>query len=307
MNRRATWVLGFILGGIFLCLLGFLFVFAAAVKSDDKGFGSGDKLGVVEILGPITDSKRTLKDLREYEEAENIKALLVRIDSPGGAVGPSQEIYDALMRIREKKKVIVSMGSTAASGGFYIASAGDKVFANPGTLTGSIGVIFQLPNISGVMDWAHVKMNTITAGKMKDSGSPFRDMSPEEHKYFEGVLEDVHQQFIAAVAKGRNLKVEDVQPYADGRVFTGRQAKQWKLVDELGGFDVAVAEAGKMAGIKGQPKLEYPHREKKLLRELMGGDDEAESFFTGAATGVLKQLAGGLQYRLPMWDVGAAP
>jgi protease-4 len=306
MNRSTAWVLGIILGGIFLCLIGFLVIFGIAVKGDDKGFGSGDHVGVIEILGPITDSKRILKDLREYEEADSIKAVLVRIDSPGGSVGPSQEIYEALMRIREKKKVIASMGATAASGGFYIACAAEKVYANPGTLTGSIGVIFELPNVAGVMDWAHVKMNTITAGKMKDSGSPFRDMTPEEHKYFEGVLEDVHQQFIAAVAKGRHLKVEDVQPYADGRVFTGRQAKEWKLVDELGGFDEAVAEAGKLAGIKGQPKLEYPHREKKLLRELMGGDD-AESLFTGAAAGVLRQLGGGLQYRLPSWDVGSAP
>lgn len=298
MDRRAAWVLGIIFGGLFLCLFGFLIVFAIAVKSDDHGFGGGDKVGVVEIVGEIGDSKKTLKELHDFADADNIKAIVVRVDSPGGAVGPSQEIFDALLKLREKKKVVVSMGSIAASGGFYIASAGEKVFANPGTLTGSIGVIMQLPNVSGIMDWAHLKMNTVTAGKMKDSGSPFRDMTSEERQYFQGVLEDVHGQFIAAVAKGRGLKVEDVQPYADGRVFTGRQAKEWKLVDELGGFDEAVAEAGKLGGIKGEPKVEYPHHEKKLLRELLSGDD-VDSLFEGAAAHVLGRYTG-LQYRMPM-------
>jgi protease-4 len=300
MDRRAAWVLGIIFGGLFLCLFGFLVVLGVAVKGDDKGYGSGEKVGIVEIIGTINDSKKTLKELRDFAEAENIKAIVVRIDSPGGSVGPSQEIYDAITKLKDKKKVVVSMGSIAASGGFYIASAGQKVFANPGTLTGSIGVIFQLPNVTGVMKWAGLQMNVITAGKMKDSGSPFREMSAEEREYFEGVLADVHKQFIEAVAKGRGLKVEDVLPYADGRVFTGRQAKEWKLVDELGGIDDAVAEAGKLGGIKGEPKTEYPHHEKRLLKELLGGED-AESLFQGATQGVLKELGMGLQYKLPIW------
>jgi protease-4 len=296
VDRRAAWVLGIIFGGLFLCLFGFLIVFAIAVKSDDRGFGSGDKVGVVEIVGEIRDSKKTLRELHEFAEADNIKAIVLRIDSPGGSVGPSQEIYDAVYKLREKKKVVVSMGSLAASGGFYIASAAEKVYANPGTLTGSIGVIFQIPNVAGVLKWAGVQMNTITAGKMKDSGSPFREMTADERQYFQGVLEDVHGQFIDAVAKGRGLKVEDVKPYADGRIFTGRQAKAWKLVDELGGFEDAVAEAGKLAGLKGEPKVEYPHHERKLLKELLG-DEEADTLFHGAAD-VLQGFSGGLAYRM---------
>jgi protease IV len=307
MDRRAAVVLVVVFGGLFLCLFGFLFVLYLGVKGDGKGSLSGDRVGVIEITGTIMDSKRTLRDLKDFRDNDSIKAVVVRVDSPGGSVGPSQEIYEAIKKLREKKKVVVSMGSLAASGGFYIACAGDKVYANPGTLTGSIGVIMQIPNVSELMKWAKVDMNTITAGKMKDSGSPFRQMTEDEKDYFHGVLADVHEQFIQAVADGRKLKVEEVRPHADGRVFSGKQAKEWKLVDELGGIDDAIAEAGKLGGIEGEPKVEYPKKDKKLLRELLGGDDDAESLFRGAVSGVegglLDRLGGvGLQYRLPLVD-----
>jgi protease-4 len=297
MDRRAAWVLGIVFGGMFISLFGFLLVLYFAVKSDTSEGGSegGDKVGVVEITGTIMDSKRTLKELNHFADADHIKAIVLRIDSPGGSVGPSQEIYDAVKRIRAKKKVVASMGSLAASGGFYVACAADKIYANPGTLTGSIGVIMEMPNVQGLLKWAGVEMNTLKAGKMKDSGSPFRDMTPEERAYFEGMLADVHEQFIEAVAAGRKLTVEEVKPLADGRVFSGRQAKEAKLVDELGGIEAAVAEAGKLGGISGEPKTEYPHKEKKLLRELMGDDEEVE----GLARTVLGKLAGAsVQYRM---------
>jgi protease-4 len=301
MDRRAAWVLGLIFGGLFLVLFGFLAVLYLAVR-DEGGVGGGDKVGVVEVTGPISDSKETLKELAEFRDNENIKAIVLRVDSPGGSVGPSQEIYDAVKKAREKKKVIVSLGSIAASGGFYIACAGDKVYANPGTLTGSIGVIMQIPNFTGVMRWAGIEMNTITAGKLKDSGSPFRPMTDEEKSYFTGMLGDVHNQFIEAVASGRKLTVEEVKPYADGRVFSGRQAKEWKLVDELGGIEAAVAEAGKLGGIKDEPKVVYPKKDKPLLRELMG-EGGASSFLRGAAQAALEPLGGaGLQYRMPLAD-----
>lgn len=302
MDRRAAWVLGIIFGGLFLLLFGFLLVLYLAVQSEDGVTSGGDRVGVVEIIGPIADSKKTLKELGEFRDSERIKAVVVRIDSPGGSVGPSQEIYDGILKVREKKSVIVSMGSMAASGGFLIACAAEKIFANPGTLTGSIGVIMQVPNVAGVLKWAGVEMNTVTSGKLKDSGSPFRPMTPEERQYFEGVLLDVHEQFIGAVQKGRKLEAEAVRPFADGRVFTGRQAKEWKLVDELGGLDAAVAEAGKLGGIEGEPKVEYPKREKKLLRELLG-DDAMESAVRGVAAQALNELGGvGLQFRLPLVD-----
>ena len=276
MDRRAAVVLSVVFGGLFICLFGFLLILFAAVKTGgDGGFDStgGDKVGVIEIKGAISDSKKILKDLRGFAQADHIKAIVIRIDSPGGAVAPSQEIYDAIKALKAKKKIVASMGSIAASGGFYIAVAAEKVFANPGTLTGSIGVIMQSPDVSGLMRWANLSMNTLTAGKMKDSGSPFRPMSDEERAYFESVLGDVHAQFIEAVAEGRKLSVEDVKPWADGRIFSGRQAKNAKLVDELGGIEAAIAEAGKMAGLKGEPKPEYPQSDKKFLRELLGEDD----------------------------------
>lgn len=298
MDRRAAWVLGIVFGGMFISLFGFLLVMYLAVKSDagDSSDGAGDKVGVIEVTGTIMDSKKTLKELNAFAEKDHIKAIVLRIDSPGGAVGPSQEIYDAVKRIKAKKKIVASMGSLAASGGYYIACATDKIYANPGTLTGSIGVIMEMPNVQGLLKWAGVEMNTIKAGKLKDSGSPFRDMTPEERDYFEGVLADVHGQFIDAVASGRKLTVEEVKPLADGRIFSGRQAKEAKLVDELGGIEAAVADAAKLGGISGEPKTEYPKKDRKLLRELMGDDDaDAETFVQKA----LGRFAGvSMQYRM---------
>jgi protease IV len=299
MERRAAWVLGIVFGGLFLCLFAFLFLMFAAVRGDSGGrrLSMGDRVGVIEVVGPIADSKKTLEHFAEFEHAEHIMAVVLRVDSPGGGVAPSQEIYDAVKRVRKSKPVFASMGSTAASGGYYIAAAAEKIFANPGTLTGSIGVIFQLPNFEGVMKWAGVSMVTITAGKMKDSGSPFRTMTDEERAYFEGVLRDVHEQFLGSVAEGRALKVEEVRPYADGRVFTGRQAKEWKLVDELGGIEDAVRAAGKAGGISGDAEAEFPKEKRPWLQELLG--DEVRSVVRGASAEITEQLGGtGLQYRL---------
>jgi len=301
MDRRSAWVLAIIFGGLFLCVFGFLFLLSTLVRTDGRAtLIAGDVVGVVEVTGPITDAKRVLKELDDFREQDNVKSVVVRIDSPGGSVGASQEIYDAIKRTRKTKKVVASMGSIAASGGFYIACAAEKVFANPGTLTGSIGVIFEIPNVQGVLKWAGIQMQTLTAGKMKDAGSPFRELTADERAYFQEVLSDVHKQFIEAVAEGRGLSADEVKPHADGRVFTGRQAKEWKLVDSLGGFDEAVREAAQMAGIRGKPKLEYPRQERKFLRELLS--DGATSFFQSAAK-ALHQTGGGLQYRLPLLDV----
>ncbi len=218
MDRRSAWVLGIIFGGLFLCLFGFLLLLFMMVRSDGRTtLVAGDRVGVVEVTGPITDSKKILKELDDFREQDNVKSVVVRIDSPGGSVGASQEIYDAIKQTRKTKKVVASMGSLAASGGFYIACAAEKVFANPGTLTGSIGVIFEIPNVQGVLKWAGIQMQTLKAGKMKDAGSPFRELTPDEQAYFQGVLSDVHKQFIDAVAEGRGLSADEVKPYADGR------------------------------------------------------------------------------------------
>ena len=304
MDRRSAWVLGIVFGGLFLVLFAFLGLVYAAVSSGTGGRGglsrSGERVGVVEVVGEITESKKLIEQLEAFRDRDDIKAIVVRVDSPGGAVGPSQEIFDAIRKLREKKKVVASMGSTAASGGFYIAAAADRIYANPGTLTGSIGVIFQIPNVEGLMKWAGVQMNTITAGKLKDTGNMFRTMSEEERAYLEAMLEDVHQQFIEAVAEGRGMKVDEIAPYADGRIFTGRQAKDWKLVDALGGLEAAVAEAGKLGGIEGEPEIEYPKKEKPLLMELLGEQPGALAgdWVRGGVEGLTGR--GGLQFRLPV-------
>jgi protease IV len=298
MDRRAAWIIGIVFGGLFLCLFGFLgFTWYAFQGDHGSSFGGGQKVGVVEVSGPISDSKKILKELREFAESDSIKAIVVRIDSPGGAVGPSQEIYAAVRKLKDKKHVVVSMGSIAASGGFYIACGGEKIYANPGTLTGSIGVIFTFYNVQGLLKWAGVQVSPLTAGKMKDAGSPFKEMTADERAYFRGVLDDVHDQFIQAVADGRGLSVDQVKPLADGRVFTGRQAKEMKLVDALGGLEDAVAEAGRMGGIKGQPKMEYPRKERRMLAELFG--EEAQSALGGVAARLEEAVGSdGLQFRL---------
>ncbi len=279
MDRRAAWILGLVFGGLFLCLFVFMALAWIAVQGGRGGNvmarAGGERVGVVEVTGVIADEKTTLKELREFAEDSRIRAIVVRIDSPGGAVGPSQEIFEAMRRLQKKKHVLASMGSIAASGGFYIAMGGEKIFANPGTLTGSIGVISEFPNVSGFLKWAGVDMRTITAGKLKDAGSPFRDMSSEERSYFQAMLDDVHAQFIGAVAESRKLPEEEVRKVADGRVFTGRKAKELKLVDELGGLQDAVREAGKLGGIRGEPRIEYPTKDRPLFRAMFG--EEAQS------------------------------
>jgi len=281
-----------------------LFLVMASSRRGGEGGQAlfGPRVAILELEGMIMDVDDLVRELRGYRDNPQVKAVVIRVNSPGGVVGPTQELHQALMRVREAgKPVVASLGSIAASGGYYTAVAADRIYANPGTLTGSIGVIFAIPNVRGLMKWAGVEMNTITAGKMKDSGSPYREMTPEERAYFESVLHDVHEQFIEAVADGRKLKVDDVRPSADGRVFTGRQAKELKLVDELGGFDEAAAAAAKMAGIKDDPpELEYPKKDRKLLEELLGED--ARSVVGGAASSVMEGLTGGmgLQYRMPI-------
>jgi protease IV len=298
MDRRLAWVLGIIFGGGMLCFLALMFVIALAVRDEDGMGGGANRVGVIEIRGAIDDSKETLKSIRAFKEDDSLKAVVIRVDSPGGAVGPSQEIFEAVRELAKTKKVVASMGALAASGGYYISCAAEKIYANPGTLTGSLGVVMQIPNVEGVLKWAGVEMRVVTAGKLKDAGSPFRAMTQEERAYFEKILLDVHEQFIEAVASGRKLTPDVVRPYADGRVFTGRQAKELKLVDEVGGFNEAVAAAAKLAGISGEPKLHYPKEEKKFLRDLLR---ETSSSFAGEA---IRQLGGGagLQYRMPLFE-----
>ena len=220
-----------------------------------KSVPLGSKVALVRLEGPITGSKNIIDEIKEYAKDRSIKAIVLRIDSPGGAVAPSQEIYEEVRKTAAKKKVVVSMGSIAASGGYYIASAATRIIANPGTLTGSIGVIMEIPNVEGLMNKIGLKTEIIKSGKNKDMGTPFRTMKPEERKILQGVMDNVHEQFIRAVAKGRKMKVEDVRTIADGRVFTGEQALKNGLVDQLGTLEDAIRTAAKLAGVSGEPQV----------------------------------------------------
>jgi len=231
----------------------------------------GEKIGLVQIEGVILDSKDVIEQIKDYVKDSSIKAIVIRVDSPGGAVAPAQEIYKEIIKAKAKKKVIVSMGSVAASGGYYISSAADRIVANPGTLTGSIGVIMEIPNIEGLMKKIGVKTQVIKSGRHKDIASVFRSMTHEERKILQRVLDDVHEQFIRAVSEGRGMKYEDVKKIADGRIFTGRMAKKLGLIDELGNLEDAIKLAAKLAGIKGEPQVIYK-KEKFSIFDILRGN-----------------------------------
>jgi protease-4 len=283
MNRRAALVLATIFGGFFLLFLVFLMLAFAALRKDAPmsaiRVGGGPKIGVVEIVGTIgdgengVDGKREAEQLRTFAKDDSIEAVVVRIDSPGGAVAPSQEIWQEIKRTREKKKVLCSMGNLAASGGYYIAVACEEIMANPGTLTGSIGVISQFFDASEWLPFAKLEATTLKTGALKDSGSPLRDFSEEDRVYFNGLLEDIFGQFLQAVAEGRRKSVDEIRPLADGRVFTGVQAQKLGLVDSLGNFRMAVDRVMELAGLEGDPQLVYAEEadEFEFLKYFRGG------------------------------------
>ncbi|MEQ1655133.1 MAG: signal peptide peptidase SppA [Nitrospira sp.] len=258
--RKILWVVG---GG-----LGLLFL--VNILLPDLDLSGEDRIALIRIEGVILDAQETLGELKKFSENPSVKAIVLRIDSPGGGVVPSQEIYDAVRRVRTKsnKAVIASMGSVAASGGYYIAAATDRIVANPGTLTGSIGVIMEMANVEGLLQKIGVEGVVVKSGKYKDVGSPLRKMSDEERGLMQGVMDDVHKQFIEAVAEGRSLELADVQALADGRIFSGRQAKEAKLVDELGNLDDAIQLAADVVGIEGEPRV-VEQRRRFSIRELL--------------------------------------
>jgi len=258
--RKILWVVG---GGLGLLFLVNIFL-------PDLDLSGEDRIALIRIEGVILDAQETLSELKKFSENPSVKAIVLRIDSPGGGVVPSQEIYDAVRRVRSKsnKAVIASMGSVAASGGYYIAAATDRIVANPGTLTGSIGVIMEMANVEGLLQKIGVEGVVVKSGKYKDVGSPLRKMSDEERGLLQTVMDDVHKQFIEAVAEGRSLEVPEVQALADGRIFTGRQAKAAKLVDELGNLEDAIQLAADVVGIEGEPKV-IEQRRRFSIRELL--------------------------------------
>ena len=225
-------------------------------------------VGIVRIEGPIADSLEYLDIIREFEEDDRVRAVILRIDSPGGKVGPSQEIYEAVLRLKESKPVLVSMSSAGASGAYYIACAADTIYALSGTMTGSIGVIMEFFDVSGGLQKLGVAAESITGGELKSAGSSFRPMTEAERRYFEGMARDVHEQFKDAVASGRGLPRQEVDGYADGRVLTGRQALSAGLIDKLGGLDTVIEDAWKRAGIEGKPRIVWRQPREGLLESI---------------------------------------
>jgi len=254
-------------------------------------FAFGDKIAIVEIKGIITQSSGIIEEINQYQEDEGVKAIILRVDSPGGGVGPSQEIHREILKVKSKKKIVTSMGSVAASGGYYIACASDLIIANPGTITGSIGVLMEFTNIEELFKKIGIKGVVLKSGEHKDIGSPFREMTPEDKKIIQGVIENVHQQFIQAVAEGRKMDRTKVMEIADGRILTGEQAKQIGLVDRIGNLQDAIEITAKMVGIEGKPNILYPKRRfsiwELLVREI-----------TSAILDILSERGFELNYRL---------
>lgn len=283
MSTASKWFLGIFIGflGFAILILAFSFyTFTSAIISlnapDEYDVSSGintESVAVIELKNVITSSEDIVKQFRKYQKNKSVKAIVLRIESPGGAVAPSQEIYDEVRKTRDSgKPVVVSMGSVAASGGYYISLGASKIVANPGTVTGSIGVISEFMNLSELFKKIGIENTTIKSGKMKDAGSPFRSMSTDERAYWQSTIDNVYEQFINAVSKERKLSLDEVRHYADGRVYTGDQAYKLHLIDSLGTYQTAINLAGTLGKIQGEPRIIREKKRKPLFEEIIGTD-----------------------------------
>ncbi len=289
--KKKTMLAGIVLIGALVGIFFTLSYYVSSLLGFSEGSSHGNKIALINIENIITRSDDTVRQIKKYADDKSIKAIVLRIDSPGGGVAPSQEIYSEILKIRENsgKKVITSMGNLAASGGYYIACASDIIVANPGTLTGSIGVIMNFSNAEELMKKIGLKSETVKSGKFKDIGSPMRKFTDEDKKLLQGVIDDVYDQFVNVVAEGRNIDIQRVKELSDGRVFTGRQAFKMGLVDELGSLETAIKIAGEMVGIEGKPKIVTEKKEKGILYRLL--KNKVFSYLPGQL-----QISPGLQF-----------
>ncbi|HDL17953.1 MAG TPA: signal peptide peptidase SppA, partial [Bacteroidetes bacterium] len=280
MAKRRDWVIGILIFASVLFVVLIFIVGFWGISGDTTGLGiSGNKIGLVELRGVIYDSRSMVRKLERMRDSDAIRAVVLRINSPGGGVAASQEIYEAVKSIRESgKPILVSMGSVAASGGYYVACGADSIVANPGTTTGSIGVILEVPNFKGLLDKIGVKFEVVKSGTFKDTGSPYRDMTSRERKYLQSYIDDAFGQFVGVVAENRRLTKKAVLSFADGRIFTGKQAIKLGLVDRLGDYGTAIRLAAKMAGIKGKPKTyRFPKKKFTIFNILLGDLSEIKT------------------------------
>jgi protease-4 len=283
-------LIGVVIGALLVSAIVWLF-------SDFEFSSKGNRVGLIDIKGAIISSQDTVKQIKDWRKDSTIKAILIRIDSPGGAVGPSQEIYREIRRTIGVKPVVTSMGSVAASGGYYIASASSYIVANPGTITGSIGVIISFPNLRELFEKIGYQMTTIKSGPFKDIGNVSRDMTPEEKELLQATIDETYRQFVRDVAAGRNLPEEDVRKVADGRIIMGEKALEVRLVDQLGNFEDAVAKAGELAKISGEPNLVNAKKKKLSLLDLVVGSDVGDR-----VSDLIFDSSAFVRYQLPVLD-----
>jgi protease-4 len=277
-----------ILGGVALFLGTAMFVLLKVV-GPSSSLPFGEKIGVISVEGAILDSQTILSQIVSLKDDKDISAIIVRINSPGGAVAPSQEIFRELQKTSQTKKVVASLGSVAASGGYYVAAAADHIVANPGTITGSIGVIVEFVQIQELLGKIGVGFEVLKSGEFKDIGSPTRKLTPQDRAVIQSLIGEIQEQFVAAVAEGRGMPIEKVREIADGRVFSGEKAKELGLVDELGNFQDAVDITKEMAGIRGEVELVYP--KKAGLRILDLFRDEAARSFANLLAGLRSRIS----------------
>jgi protease-4 len=288
--RKHPVIFGVLILLVFSALLYIFFYRAGSHSGKSSGFSLRDKIGVVTVEGIIADSMEITEQLDEFGRDDSIVAVVLRVDSPGGGVAASQEIYDAVIELKKTKKVVASMGSIAASGGLLVACAADKIVANPGTITGSISAIMHFANLEELLKKIGVKSAVVKSGQYKDIGSPFRDMTPEEKVIVQDLVDDIYNQFVDVIVKERKLPREKVVEIADGRVFSGRKAKELGLVDHLGDMASAAKLANNLAGKKGKYDLVYPSKKRISVFDFLV--DEASSKISSSLREKLESNSG---------------
>jgi protease IV len=276
-GRSRVWIWVLVGSGVFLLFaIAVVTVIDQSLRGNDEESysGFGPKIAVVELEGVIISPKKVVKQLKQFADDDSVKAIIVHVNSPGGGVAASEEIYREVKRIRDekKKRIVASIESVGASGAYYIASASNKIYADKGSIVGSIGVIAQWVNYGELLKWAKLNAITMKAGEFKDTGNPAREMTPAERAYFQSLIDDMHTQFIQAVADGRHAKTEEIRAIADGKVWTGEEAVPLKLVDQISDFEGAVKDTALAVNISGEPSVVWPPREKHSLLRLLFDD-----------------------------------
>jgi len=252
----------------------FALVYVTLHAGRDNSLAFGDKIGVIDLEGVILDSSVIVPQIKKFGDDDSIKAIILRVNSPGGGVAASEEIYRAVKRIRDdkKKRIVAAISTVGASGAYYVSSATNKIYADNGSVVGSIGVIAEWVNYGDLMRWAKLKPEVLKVGALKDTGDPSREMTPEERAYMQSLIDNMYGQFVQAVADGRHAKTDDIKKIADGRVWTGQEALSIHLIDQIGDFQNAVDDTAKSVGIKGEPVLVRPDKDRKTLADLLFGD-----------------------------------